>query len=202
MPNRTIAPAIKDPVDFDIVLPRCEKNILSNGVEVYSLNMGNEDTLLLNWVFYAGNWYENKKTVSAATNYLLKNGTTGRDAFSINEHFEYYGAYLNRSCYCETSEITLHTLNRHVYALLPVVAELITDAVFPGEELAIYQQNSQQRLKVNLQKSEFVAGRLIDSFLFGPAHPYGNTTMRKTTPPCNGKTCSPFMILSIARDAV
>lgn len=176
MPNRTIAPPIKDPIEFDIKLPRCEKHVLSNGVEVYSLDMGSEDTLMINWVFYAGNWYEDKKAVAAATNQLLKNGTKGKSAFEINEHFEYYGAYLNRSCYSETSEISLHTLNKHVHELLPVVAELITDTTFPEEELAIYKQNSQQRLKVNLQKSEFVAGRLIDSYLFGPRHPYGKYT--------------------------
>lgn len=176
MPNRTIAPDIIDAIDFDIKLPQCEKNVLSNGVEVYSLDMGSEDTLMLNWVFYAGNWYENKKSVAAATNYLLKNGTTGRSAFDINEHFEYFGSYLTRSCYSETSEIALHTLNKHVNALLPVVAELISDAVFPETELAIYKQNSRQRLKVNLQKSEFVAGRLIDSYLFGNNHPYGRYT--------------------------
>ncbi|WEK36787.1 MAG: pitrilysin family protein [Candidatus Pseudobacter hemicellulosilyticus] len=171
--NRTVAPPIKDAIDFEIVLPACEKHTLSNGVEVYALNMGSEDTLMVNWVFYGGTWYEPKKAVAPATNYLLKNGTSGRNAFAINEHFEYYGAYLNRACYSETSELNLHCLNKHVHALLPVVAELLTDAVFPEEELSIYQQNSQQRLKVNLQKSEFVAGRLIDAYLYGEKHPYG-----------------------------
>ena len=31
----------------------------------------------------------------------------------------------------------------------------------------------QQRLQVNLRKNDFVAGRLIDSYLFGADHPYG-----------------------------
>lgn len=173
MPNRTIAPPIVDPVAFDISLPACKKYTLSNGIEVFAVDMGSEDTLMVNWVFYAGNWYETEKAVAAATNFMLKNGTTQRDAFEINEHFEYYGAYLNRACYNETAELTLHCLNKHIDELMPVVAELVTDSVFPEEELAIYKQNSQQRLKVNLAKSEFVAGRLIDAYLFGENHPYG-----------------------------
>lgn len=173
MLNRTIAPVIKEPVDFKIALPGCQKHTLSNGIEVYTVDMGSEETLMVNWVFYAGNWYEDPKAVAAATNFLLKNGTSKRKAFDINEHFEYHGAYLNRGCYNETAELTLHCLNRHTNELLPVVAELITDAVFPEEELAIYKQNAQQRLKVNLQKCEFVAGRLIDAYLFGEQHPYG-----------------------------
>jgi predicted Zn-dependent peptidase len=51
--------------------------------------------------------------------------------------------------------------------------EKVTDAVFPLHELEVYQQNVIQRLKVNLQKAEFVAGRLIDSYVFGEQHPYG-----------------------------
>jgi zinc protease len=176
MPNRNIAPPIVDPVAFDIKLPAYKKYTLSNGVEVYAVDMGTEDTLMVNWVFSAGNWFEKKKTVAATTNFLLKNGTSKRNAFEINEHFEYHGAYLNRACYNETADITLHTLGKHVNELLPVVAELIQDAVFPQEELNIYVQNAKQRLKVNLQKGEFVAGRLIDAYLFGEDHPYGKYT--------------------------
>lgn len=173
MVNRTIAPAIKEPVDFSISLPGCQKSTLSNGVEVYSVDMGSEDALMINWVFVAGNWYEDKKAVAAATNFLLKNGTSRRTAFEVNEHFEYHGAYLNRACYSETSELTLHCLSKHIDKLLPVVAELVTEATFPEEELAIYKQNAKQRLTVSLQKCEFVAGRLIDAYLYGDQHPYG-----------------------------
>lgn len=175
MPNRTIAPPIKNPVDFKLVLPPYQKHVLSNGVEVYALDMGGEDTMQISWVFYAGNWYEDKHVVSSATNYLLKNGTSTKSAFDINEHFEYYGAYLTRACYQETSEVVLSCLSKHIHELLPAVTELFTDAVFPEEELEIYKKNAQQRLKVNLLKSEFVAGRLIDAYLFGENHPYGRS---------------------------
>lgn len=170
---RTEPPPIKDPVEFNIVLPACDVKTLSNGVQVYLLNMGTEDTMMIDWVFYAGNSFEKKKTVAAATNYLLKNGTSRLSAFELNEHFEFYGSYLSRHCYNETSEVVLHCLNKHVDELIPVVAEIIADSVFPEKELGIYVQNSRQKLQVNLQKCEFVASRLIDATLFGIDHPYG-----------------------------
>jgi predicted Zn-dependent peptidase len=170
---RTVAPPIKDPVDFDITLPPSAIHTLSNGVEVYMIDMGTEDTMMINWVFYAGNCFENKKTVAAATSHLLKNGTSRLSAFELNEHFEFYGSYLSRHCYNETSEIAVHCLSKHVKHLVPVVSEIITDSIFPEKELEIYIQNSQQKLQVNLQKSEFVASRLIDAHLFGENHPYG-----------------------------
>jgi predicted Zn-dependent peptidase len=60
--------------------------------------------------------------------------------------------------------------------VLPVIEELITDAVFAEEEIAIYKQNQIQRLKVSLQKCDFVANRFIDEYLYGFNHPYGRYT--------------------------
>ena len=161
--NRKQAPVIKDAVEFDLKLKPYEKHVLNNGAEVYVIDAGAEDVLQIEWVFYAGNWYENKNLVAASTNFLLKNGTSKKTAFQLNEHFEYYGSYLNRNCYNETATISLHCLTKHLEVLLPVVKEMIVDSVFPEEEIRIYKQNMKQRLNVNLKKSDFVAGRLIDA---------------------------------------
>jgi predicted Zn-dependent peptidase len=173
MPNRTIAPKITEAVEFDLVLPPRTKYILRNGVELHVVDLGTQETLMINWVFFAGNWFEQKNLVAATTNYLLKNGTSKRNAYELNEHFDFYGAHLSRSCQHETAEITLHCLSKHASELLPVVAEMITDSVFPADELDIYKKNMQQRLRVSLLKNDFVAGRLIDAYLFGEQHPYG-----------------------------
>ncbi len=63
---RTAPPAIKDPVEFNVQLPPCNIHKLSNGVEVYALNMGSEDTMMISWTFYAGNCFEKKKGSSGA----------------------------------------------------------------------------------------------------------------------------------------
>src|SRR6516225_9618573 len=133
MLNRKTAPKITDAVEFEMTLPSYKKYILKNGVELYCIDLGTQETMMINWVFYAGNWYEEKNLVAATANYLLKNGTRSRNAFGINEHFEYYGSYLNRSCQNETAEISLHCLNKHIHELLPVVSELLMDSVYPQE---------------------------------------------------------------------
>lgn len=173
MLNRTDAPPIKDAVEFDLKLKPFEKHMLNNGAEVYAINAGAEDVLQLEWVFYAGNWFENQNLVAASTNFLLKNGTSTKTAYQLNEHFEYYGSYLNRNCFNETAVITLHCLAKHLEVLLPVVREMLVDSIFPEEEISIYKQNMKQRLNVNLKKSDFIAGRLIDTYLYGEEHPYG-----------------------------
>lgn len=171
--NRQQAPPIVDAVNFNLQLKPYQSYTLRNGVPVYAVNAGAEEVIQFEWVFFAGNSQEEQNLVAATTNFLLRNGTTTKTAFQLNEHFEYYGAYVNRACYNETATISLHCLNKHVGELLPVVKEMITESTLPSEELAIYQQNMKQRLKVSLKKSDFVAGRLIDTYLYGEKHPYG-----------------------------
>jgi len=171
--DRTVAPKIIDAVDLNLQLKPYRKYILKNGVEVFAIDAGAEDVMMVEWVHYAGNLYEEKNFVASATNFMLKNGTSTKTAFQINEHFEYFGAYLNRTAYNETSAITLHTLTKHVGELLPVVREMLTESIFPEEELNTFKKIMQQRLSVNLLKCDFVAQRLIDAYLYGEQHPYG-----------------------------
>jgi predicted Zn-dependent peptidase len=171
--DRSVAPEIVDAVDFNLTLKPCTKYRLNNGVEVYAIDAGAEEVMMVEWVYYAGDSFEEKNLVATAANFMLKNGTSRKSAFDINEHFEYYGAYLNRSAHNETSTLTLHTLSKHLAELLPMVREMLTDSIFPEQELATYKKIMQQRLSVNLLKCDFVAHRLIDACLYGEDHPYG-----------------------------
>ena len=174
--DRTLAPNIVDAVDFKLTLPPVETFTLRNGVPVYAFNGGAEEVMSVEWVFWSGNSYESMNLEAATANFLLRNGTSTRTAFQINEFFEYHGAFLQRSCFNETATISLHGLSKHLGTLLPVVKELIVDSVMPADELATYVQNMKQRLSVSLKKCDFVAGRLIDTYLFGEDHPYGRYT--------------------------
>lgn len=174
--DRMIAPKIVDAVDFELSLPKVETFTLRNGVPVYAFNGGAEEVMSVEWVFWSGNSYESMNLEAATANFLLRNGTSQRTAFQINEFFEYHGAFLQRNCYNETATLSLHGLSKHMDTLLPVVRELIMDSVMPADELATYVQNMKQRLSVSLKKCDFVAGRLIDTYLFGEDHPYGRYT--------------------------
>lgn len=178
MLNRTIAPPIKDAIDFEITLKPCTRISLSNGVPVYFINDGAEEVVMIDFVFDAGNNFEIKNGIASSTNYLIKNGTLEKNAFQITEFIEYYGAYLSRKSFNETASITLHCLSKHLKELLPLIREIITEAIFPQSELEIFQQNSIQRLSVNLLKCEFVANRVIDELLYGTNHPYGKVNSK------------------------
>ena len=83
MPDRLKAPPIKDAIDFDIKLPACSHSQLRNGVPLYYINSGAEEVAMVELVFMAGNAYEKKNGIAATTNYLLKNGTSQKNAFAL-----------------------------------------------------------------------------------------------------------------------
>ena len=177
--DRIVAPIIKDAIDFDIQLKPYQKFALDNGVEVYAYEGGSQEVLLVDMVFDAGNTYEEKNWVAAATNFLLKNGTSAKSSFEITDAFEFYGAHLNRTCTNETATVTLHCLTKHFEEVIPLMGEIISQATFPEKEIAILKQNQIQRLLLNLKKGDFIANRLIDEYLFGFEHPYGKYSVEQ-----------------------
>jgi zinc protease len=177
--DRSIAPQIHDAIEFDYVLPPITRQELSNGIPLYWLNAGVQDVAEVDWVFPAGLWYEQKPAVAQAVAALLKNGTSKYSAHNINEALEFYGATLKVNPGNDNSTVTLYALTKHLPRLLPMVHEILTDAIFPEAELAIYQQNAVQRLLINLRECEFVANQRIDALLFGEFHPYGRYTKKE-----------------------
>ena len=174
--NRKQAPAIKDAVSFELQLKPFDHFVLGNQIPVYAIEAGIQEVVQVELVFYAGNSYEQKDMVASATNALLKNGSQNKSAFEINEFVDFYGAFLSVHCYNETATVTLHCLTKHLPELLPLVREIITESVFPEQELEIYKKNMKQRLEVNLKKCDVVAERLIDEYLYGASHPYGRNS--------------------------
>lgn len=172
-PDRKAAPRIHDAVEFDYNLPPINYRALDNGIPLYWLAAGIQDVAEVDFVFPAGIWYEEKPAVAFAAGGLLKNGTSQHTAHQIHESLEFYGANLRVNTGDDFCIVSLYALTKDLPHLLPVVYEMLTDAIFPEEELAIHKQNAIQRLLVNLRQCEFVANQRIDALLFGEAHPYG-----------------------------
>ena len=177
--DRSTPPQIHDAIDFDYILPPINSEQLSNGMQLYWLNAGVQDVVEIDWVFPAGIWFEQKPTVAQATAVLLKNGTSSRTAHEINEALEFYGATLKVSPGNDFTSVSLFTLTKHLPSVLPIIYDILTDAVFPEEEVALFKQNAIQRLMVNLRQCEFVANQKIDALIFGEAHPYGRYSKKE-----------------------
>ncbi|HWR33683.1 MAG TPA: hypothetical protein VN451_09160, partial [Chitinophagaceae bacterium] len=76
MPDRKQPPEIVDAVNFNLALKPYQKIILKNGVGVYAVDAGAEEVMSVEWVFNAGNCFEEQNLVAATANFLLRNGTS------------------------------------------------------------------------------------------------------------------------------
>ena len=177
--NRATPPAIHDAIEFQYNLPPITTVQLDNGLPLHWLAAGVQDVVEVDFIFPAGEWQEPKPAVAQSTAALLKSGTTTHTAQQISEAAEFYGATLKVSAGPDFSAITLYALTKDLPQLLPIIREIMTEAVFPETEVAIYKQNAIQRLLVNLRQCEFVANQRIDALLFGEAHPYGRFTKQE-----------------------
>ncbi len=171
--DRKTSPTIYSPQEFKYILPAISSEKLDNGIPIFSLTDSVEPVLQLSMVFDAGLWFETKNAISQATAALLKSGTSKLNSFQINDTFEQYGASVKISTDADWSTVTISCLTKHLSKILPLVYELLTDTLFPQSEIDIYVQNSKQKLSVQLLKSEFIANRKIDEYIFGFQHPYG-----------------------------
>ena len=75
MLNRRVQPTIVDATDFNLHLKPYQYFTLDNGIPVYALRAPEQEVAFVEWVFFAGNAYEQSNMTAASVNYLLKNGT-------------------------------------------------------------------------------------------------------------------------------
>ncbi len=172
--NRVIAPEIN--LIDSLALPNVEKLNLDNGVPVYLLNNGEQEVVKVEWMFMAGKWFEEKNLIADFASRMLREGTSSHTERQIADLFDFYGANFNNGAGFETAGASLYCLNKHVDHLLPLVADIFTDSIFPENELATIISNRKQRLAVDLKKNDFLANRKFVDVLFGQKHPYGRIT--------------------------
>ena len=147
------APDIVMPLILILQLKPYEKFTLDNGVEVYAVNAGAEEVMSVEWVFFAGNWFEEKNLVAATTNFLLKNGTSKKTLFRSMSILNIMVLILTGPVIMKQRRLHFIVLNKHVGELLPVVKELITDSVFPRRRTGIFTSKiMKQRLKCKSEK--------------------------------------------------
>jgi zinc protease len=176
MMNRQVAPPILDAINFNFELQPLQSDLMANHIPLYWLSAGTQEVIQIDWIFEAGIWQEQATAVAQATAALLKNGTRTKNALVLNEALEFYGSSLKVSASNDYTIVTLHSLTKHLDKILPVIKEILTEAQFPESEVQLYQQNALQRLAINLRRSEFVANRHIDAYVFGKDYPYGRFT--------------------------
>ncbi|NLX73177.1 MAG: insulinase family protein [Bacteroidales bacterium] len=160
---------ILDKIDF---LP-ISRFVLSNGVDVSLLEAGSQDVTKIDWLFPAGAVQAGKPLLASTVGNLMLEGTDSRTSAEISDIIDFYGAHLNVQTYHHNSVITLICLTKELPQLLPVVEDIVRNAVFDAKEYYIYLNKRRQEYLLESEKVRTIAARKFGQVVFGEAHPYG-----------------------------
>ncbi|HLG03733.1 MAG TPA: pitrilysin family protein [Bacteroidia bacterium] len=154
-------------------LLQAEQKKLSNGIPVYLLDAGTQEVVRLEFIFDAGIRHQQRALTAMGVNDMLDEGTKTRNAESIAEELDYYGAFIESEVTHDVALFTLFSLNKHLKKTLPVIRDVLRNAIFPEKEFGLYMSNRKQRFQVDSEKVAIIARRRFSELVFGEQHPYG-----------------------------
>ncbi len=171
MLNRKIAPPFQNDLSLRLLSP--VEYTLANGAISYFIQGGTQEVVKIEIVFPAGRWFEQTPGLAYLTANLSPKGTSKHTSNQIAEHFDFYGAHLEVEAGFDSVSITLFTLTKNLTSTIQQLFEVLVNPSFPEKEINQFKSAYLQNLKVNNQKTNYVASKEIRKMIFGDSHPYG-----------------------------
>jgi zinc protease len=171
MLDRKTPPLFQKSNSFALINP--EKITLANGIVITVVPGGEQEVIKIEFIFRAGKWQESHAGVSYFTTHLLQKGTTTRNSFQISSELDQHGMHLEVSPGFDFTSLTLYGLTKNMVKFMELIHAVITQPSFPEQELQQAKDIYVQGLKINLEKTSYLASRALRNSLFGKDHPYG-----------------------------
>ena len=171
MLDRKTPPLFQKSNSFELIQP--EKVTLSNGLVITLVPGGEQEVIKIELLFKAGKWQELNPGVSYFTTHMLAKGTRDKTSFQISQELDQYGVHLEVNPGFDFTSVALFGLSKNIDRFIALLYELISQPSFPEEELQQAKDIYIQGLKINLEKTSYLASRQIRQTLFGKGHPYG-----------------------------
>ncbi|MFQ5540499.1 MAG: M16 family metallopeptidase, partial [Candidatus Binatia bacterium] len=111
--------------------------------------------------------------LASLTSRLLSYGTSKRSALEISESLDFIGATMRTRCRTELASVNLNILKKDLDAGLELLAEILTNSVFPQEEINRQKQSVIASIKAKKENPRSIAHEKFRSALF-PQSPYGS----------------------------
>ena len=171
MLDRTLAPPVQPLAR--VALPAAEVTTLPGGARLHVLANAAQPVVRLQAVLRAGKLAEPVPGLASITARMLLEGTTTRTARQIADEVAFYGASLECDSGFDRATLTLYCLTRHLPLLLPLVLDVLTNPAFPTEELEQLKTRTIQNVRVERQKTSYLATERFNELLFGADTAYG-----------------------------
>jgi zinc protease len=171
MLDRTTPPPFAHSTSFELIQPASLR--LNNNIDLFFIRGGEQDVLKIELVLKAGKWFEATPGASYFTAQLLSKGTAGKSSFEIASIFDQYGAHVEIQPGLDFVFVSLYSLTKYFRPVLDLLYEILSEANFPVKELEQHKSIYLQNLKVNNEKTSYLASKAFRKNLFGEQHPYG-----------------------------
>ncbi len=179
MLDRTIAPPFSLPSTFIVAPPESFKG--KNGISVHSINSGAQSILRLELIAHTGFFREHTALSSSVettgTSFfaakMLSEGTKNFTSKQLQDYLAQYGAFYEVDHTPYYTYFTFYVLKKYLPFILTLSDELLDSPLFPEHEWEGIKNRILQKLRVDLEKNDFVANRSFYELLFGENHPAG-----------------------------
>ncbi len=175
--DRTEAPDFK--IIKTINLPEPQSHVLDNGIPLHVINIGEQPVVRFECIFESGNWHEASAGASFFAIKMLPEGTKSYTSSALSEAFDNIGAFIDMTHSSDRSGVVIYCLSRFLPEVLTLIRELIENPLFPEKELDEMRNITLQNLKINKEKTAYLATTEFRRQLFGSTHPYGQSQEEK-----------------------
>ena len=173
MLDRTTQPLFKEIGSFDI--KQAENAQLENGRNVFLLNHGTQPIFKLELVIKAGNWFANRPEWVPLTLKMLNEGTLKRSGIEMANEIDSLGAFIEFTPGFDFSSINIYSLSKHFESIVLLLSEVIKEPRFDEGDFTPLKKKEVQRLKLNQEKTSYLASIALRKSIFGSEHPYGRS---------------------------
>ncbi|MBR4714656.1 MAG: insulinase family protein [Bacteroidales bacterium] len=161
------------PADVDRAPLVPQRFALRNGKVVYYFADSHIELMKIDFIFNVGTALQTKMMQAAAAINLMANGTQRHSSSEIAEFLDFRGIIMEKTNDEVSSTLTVYCMPRYLDELLPLVREMVEEAVYPQEEFDIFIAKRKQKLMSNMQRTSYVARKRFMECLYGPKHPMG-----------------------------
>ena len=159
--------------DPKLVLPRIEKNRLSNGLEVWLVRHNELPIVSMNLVVKTGGTADPKAGIANMTATLLDDGTKTRSVTEISKQLQSIGAQLGTASDWDSSNVSLLTLTKNLDKALEIFSDVVVNPTFPEAEFDVQRRRAAVAFLQRKNNANLIASVAYNSLLYGKTHPYG-----------------------------
>lgn len=166
MIDRSIAPLPAEPKSF--IIPRVQKFILSNGIEIFFVHKNNLPIIHASVLIEAGSKFDpaNKAGLAYLTSLLIDEGAGEFNALQLSDEFEKMGSILSISADQDYINLSLLSLTENFDHSLYLLGKILTEPKFDEKDYAREKKKVLDKILQLKDDAGYIASTIFEKIVF------------------------------------